>query len=165
MAALNTPFDPNAHEEMQDRSPVPAGEYMAHIVASEMKNTKTSGGQYLQLEFQIDTPQFTDRKLWARLNLVNANATAVEIAQRELTSICLAVGITQAINDSNDLHGKPLIVKVKINPASGDYAPSNSITAYKKAGNMGATGPTEGTTPAGATTPETPAATKPAWAT
>jgi len=82
MALLNKQFDPTQHEGMRDFSAIPAGEYLAHIVASEMKMTKNGQGQYLQLEFDVDSPGFSDRKLWTRLNLVNATKPAVDKAER-----------------------------------------------------------------------------------
>lgn len=172
MARLNKQFDPNQHEAMRDFSAIPAGEYLAHIVKSEMKATKNGQGQYLQLEFDIDTPGFNDRKIWTRLNLVNANEAAVEIAERELKSICDAVGVG-AIDDSNTLHGKPLIVKVRVDAATANYGESNSIVSYKSAGSMGQQTtvpgmehPEAGNTaqqPAQQPTQQTPVAEKPSW--
>ena len=134
MAQLNKTFDPAKHEEMADFSALPAGEYMAHITASEMKPTKNKQGQYLQLEFTVDSAGFTGRKTWTRLNLVNASENAVSMAERELKSICDALGLGP-ITQTEPLHGKPLIIKLKVEPASAQYGESNSIVAYKKAGN------------------------------
>lgn len=149
MAQLQQPFNSDDHEEMADFSPLAAGEYVAHIKESEMKLTKNKQGQYLELVFSVDTPGFTSRQVWARLNLINQNATAVELANRELSSICKAIGVA-AITDSNQLHGKPLIIKVKVNPATAQYSESNSIVAYKSAGSSPGPAPTQ--------TPEKPAA-------
>lgn len=134
MALLNKQFDPSQHESMRDFSPVPEGEYLARIVASEMKATKNSQGKYLQLEFDLMTPGFTTRKVWTRLNLVNANSSAVEIAERELKSICDAAGVG-AIQDSNVLHGRPMVLKLKVTPATPQFGASNQIMAYKTAGD------------------------------
>jgi len=136
MAQLNKQFNPNEHQSMMDFSALPAGEYIARITASQMKQTKNKQGQYLELEYTVSTSGFVDRKLWTRLNLVNDNPKAVEIAERELKSICDAIGVG-AINDSNMLHGKPMIVKVKVDPATPQYSEGNSIVAYKKVGDMG----------------------------
>ena len=46
-----------------------------------MKPTKTGNGQYLQLAFEIIEGEYKNRKVWARLNLENANADAVRIAR------------------------------------------------------------------------------------
>lgn len=168
MAQLNKPFNPNEHEAMRDFSPLPEGDYLAHIVKSEMKPTKNPGGQYLQLEFQIDSPGYAERKVWTRLNLVNANSNAVEIAERELKSICDAIG-TGPISDSDILHGKPLVIKLKIEPPTAQYGASNSITGYASTGTIGTQQGIQGNAVAGQgiqgnVENAAPIAEKPGWA-
>jgi hypothetical protein len=81
--------------------------------ASEMKPTKSGTGQFLQFTFEVlDGPQ-KGRKLWARLNLVNPNQTAVDIAQRELGAICRAVNVIKP-SDSAELHNKPMLITVAV---------------------------------------------------
>jgi len=53
----------------------------------------------------------------------------VQIAQRTLASICRAVGIMQP-KSSDDLKDTPFMVKVGIQPASGQYEASNSVKGY-----------------------------------
>lgn len=121
----------NAAEVQPQESfePIPVGEYNAMITDSEMKPTKNGMGEYLQLVFEVVEGDYAGRKIWARLNLVNQNQTAVDIAQRELSAICRAVGVMQP-QDSTDLHEKPLTIGVKIRQSPG-YDPSNEISAYK----------------------------------
>lgn len=121
----------NAAEVQPQESfePIPVGEYNAMITDSEMKPTKNGQGEYLQLVFEVVEGEYQGRKIWARLNLVNQNQTAVDIAQRELSAICRAVGVMQP-QDSTDLHEKPLTIGVKIRQSPG-YDPSNEISAYK----------------------------------
>ena len=116
--------EPNA-----PRDPVPAGWYRAVIEASEEKPTKAQTGSYLQLTIQIIEGEHAGRKVIDRLNLNNPNATAVEIAQRTLSSICRAVGIMTP-RDSQDLHDKPMMVKVKVKPGDASYGPSNEVDDY-----------------------------------
>jgi hypothetical protein len=68
-----------------------------------MKPTKSGSGQYLQLTFSILQGEHKNRKVYARLNLVNDNVTAVKIAKSELAAICQAVGVAE-IKDSAQLH-------------------------------------------------------------
>ena len=77
-------FDANEVEPANDLEPIPVGKYVAVITDSEMKPTKSGAGSYLQLTFQIIEGEHSGRLLWVRLNLDNPNATAVEIARREL---------------------------------------------------------------------------------
>lgn len=107
---------------------IPAGDYEACIVASEMKPTQT-GGQMLQLELQVLNGEYQNRKLWDNLNLVNANAKAVEIAKGTLSSICRAVGVMTP-KDSSELHNKPMRIKVGIRKQDG-FDDRNTIKSYK----------------------------------
>ena len=92
MADLNG-FDANNVEPAAAFDPIPAGKYLAVITDSEMKPNKAGTGSYLQLTFQIIEGEYKNRLLWARLNLDNPNATAVQIARAELSAICRAVGV------------------------------------------------------------------------
>lgn len=112
MASL-TGFDANNVPEQQEFSALPEGQYTVIATASEMKPTKNGQGQYLQMTFEVlDGPQ-KGRKVWARLNLVNGNQTAVDIAQRELGAICRAVGVMKP-NDSAELHNRPMLITVAV---------------------------------------------------
>lgn len=109
---------------------LPAGEYPVCIVESAMEPTsKGDGGKFLRLVLQVLNGEFQNRRLTERLNLVNSNAKAVEIAKGTLSAICRAVGVLTP-NDSSDLHNKPMRVKVKIEKTA-DYGEQNRITAYK----------------------------------
>lgn len=110
--------------------PVPAGWYNVMMDESEMKPTKGGDGAYLATRFNIIDGQYAGRKLFARLNLRNNNAVSQEIAFKQLSAICHAVGVIQ-VGESQELHGKPLKVKVKLRPADGEYEASNDISAYK----------------------------------
>jgi len=130
MAALN--FNAENVEPQQSFDALPPGRYEAIISGSEMKDTKAGTGQYLQLTFDVVGGQHEGRKLWSRLNLVNPNATAVQIAERELSAICHCVGIITPA-DSEELHDRPLIVDViqEMNPMSGQQ--TNRIKGYSQA--------------------------------
>src|SRR5205823_2524362 len=71
------------------------------------------------------------RQLWARLNLENPNAQAVQIARAELSAVCRAVGVL-APNDSVDLHDLPLVIHVKCRKREDTGELANVIKAYSK---------------------------------
>ena len=110
--------------------PIPAGWYNALIDQSEMKPTKDGTGSYLELRFNVIDGQYANRKIFARLNLRNSNAQAQEIAYGELSAICHATGVLH-LQDSQQVHGIPMKIKVKLRSASGDYEASNEITGFK----------------------------------
>jgi hypothetical protein len=113
---------------------IPAGWYNAAAESSELKPTKDSSpsnpAAFLQIVFKVLDGQFAGRKIFARFNIRNANPTAQEIAYRDLSALAHAVGVLQ-IGDSQQLHGIPLKIKVKVRAAQGDYEASNEITSYK----------------------------------
>jgi hypothetical protein len=124
-------FDASQVEPTTDFEPLPAGKYVAVITDSQMKPNKAGTGQYLELTFQIIEGPHKNRYLWARLNLDNPNATAVQIARAELSAICRAVGVL-APNDSIELHNLPLVIHVKCKkrPDTGEI--TNEIKGYSK---------------------------------
>lgn len=138
MAQLNfdaTQVAPNAGVA----DPVPADWYDVMIDESEMKPTKAGDGAYLQLRANIIEGQYANRKLWIRLNLQNPNQTAVDIAYADLSAICHAVGVMH-LQDSQQLHGIPLKVKVKLRPADDQYDASNEVVSFKNINeNVGGT--------------------------
>lgn len=110
--------------------PLPTGWYNVAIDESEMKPTTEGTGSYLKLRFDVLDGQYKGRKIWEQLNLRNPNAQTVEIAQKQLSAICHAVGVLKPAK-SEELHNKPLKVRVGQKPASGGYDAGNKITAYK----------------------------------
>lgn len=125
-------FDASAIEPSTSYDLLPAGTYTAMITASEMKPTKT-GGERLNLTFQVAEGEHQGRLVWAGLNLKNSNEQAVQIAMRELSAICRAVGVLTP-KASSELHDKPLKIKVKVRPAQNGYDASNEVSGYEPLG-------------------------------
>lgn len=126
MSSLGQTFDATAVEPLGTYEVLPPGKYLVQIVASEMRVTKDGRGQYLYLELDVLEGKYTGRKLFDRLNLVNANPDTVQIAQRTLSSICRAVGKMQ-VSNSEQLHLVPMIADVRVRPPNGQYGESNSM--------------------------------------
>ena len=129
--------------------PLPADWYKCVITDSEEKPTKAMTGSYLQLTIEVIEGNYSGRKVFERLNLKNQNTTAVEIAQRSLSSICRAIGVNSP-KDSEELRDKPLMVKLSVKPATpdGQYGASNDIKEYAATG-----GATASPTPAAVAAP------------
>ena len=126
MASLGQTFDASAVEPSNNYDVLPPGKYLTQVIASEMRATKDGLGQYLYLELDVLEGQYTGRKLFDRLNLVNANPDAVEIAKKTLSSLCRAVNKLQ-VSHSEQLHLIPFIADVRVRPPKGMYGESNSI--------------------------------------
>ena len=123
-------FNAEEVEPSSSFDPIPAGWYQAIISNSEMKATRDGYGEFLSLTLQVIEGQYENRLVFARLNLKNANDKAVDIARKDLAAICRAVGVMSP-QASEELHDIPLMIKVKVRPASGDYEASNDIGGYK----------------------------------
>lgn len=150
-------FDASQVGDMQTFDALPEGQYVVIATSSEMKPTKTGNGKYLQFTLEVLDGPYKNRKLFARLNLVNSNQMAVDIAQRELGAICKAVGIIKP-NDSAELHNKPMLVSVGVE-IDDKKRESNVIRKYEPVGAFNQQAPAQAapaTAPWGA--PAAPAA-------
>ncbi|MCK4415105.1 MAG: DUF669 domain-containing protein [Candidatus Eisenbacteria sp.] len=132
MADLNG-FNANNVDPATNFEPIPAGKYLAVIIDSEMKPTKSGNGHYLELTCQVIDGPYKGRLLWSRLNLDNPSPQAVQIAQGELSAICRAVGVLQP-KDSVELHNIPLLVTVKCKKRKDNGDVVNEIRGYAKKG-------------------------------
>ena len=129
MASLN--FDATQVAPDMGFEVLPAGWYDAMIDESEMRPTKDGSGAYLQLRFSIMGGFANGQKVFQRLNLQNANQTAQDIAYKQLSAICHAIGVMQ-LQDSSQLHGQPMKIKLKIRKdQTGQYNDTNEINGYK----------------------------------
>jgi hypothetical protein len=126
MALLGSTF---VTDEVEDLSynPIPADVYIVQVTKSEMKATKDATGEMLKLEFTVLEGEYSGRKIYENLNLVNKNEMAVKIARSKLKQICQACGLAQ-IEDSAELHGIPFKGLVVIEESKDPkYDPQNRL--------------------------------------
>ena len=131
MAKLPSRFNSDEHEEMADYSAMPAGNYRLKIKSSDRVENKRKTGFYYKFVFEVTEGKFSKRLLFANLNLEHINPDTVEMAEKELGSICKACGMG-SISDTDELHGLELVGKVTVKPASAQYAESNEIKNYSR---------------------------------
>lgn len=132
MAFLGQTFDATTVAPSQDYAPLPTGEYVAMIIDSNYKQTNRGDGHYLELTYQITEGPYNGRQVWARLNLDNPSPKASEIAQRDLSAICHAVGKLQ-VSDSTQLHNIPHVIRVVFEPASSKRErEGNEVKGWKR---------------------------------
>jgi len=134
MAQLPSVFNAKENEKMGGFEPIPASWYLAEITKTESKKTKAGTGSYITCQFKVLEGEYEGRFIFNLLNLDNPNPVAVEIAQKELASICEACDIDE-LEDTVELHGIPMAIRVVIAHQSG-YPPKNEIKAYKAADDM-----------------------------
>jgi hypothetical protein len=125
MAELGINFDATTVDPSAGFPVYPPGDYICHAVKSDMVDTKpkfpetVSTGKMLVIEWDILEGEFAGNKLWTRLNLVNKNPQAVTIAQGDLSAVCHATG-QMHVSNSEQLHFKPISLKVVVKPAGND---------------------------------------------
>lgn len=148
MALLD--FDSTQYEPNEGFKPIPAGDYNAVIVASEIKDNAKGTGKFLKLEFEVIDGEYKGRKVWTRLNLWNPDRDAVRIANGDMTSICRAVNVLHP-KDSCELHNLPLCISVTIKPdQNGELQNQIKIGGYREkmtAQTMAASAPAASTAP------------------
>jgi hypothetical protein len=108
-------FDVSTYEAPKRASfePLAPGDYNAMITDSQMKTTKAGTGEYLELTMQIIDGAHSGRRIWERLNVVNANKIAEEIARSQLNGIKAACNIDK-LENSEQLHDIPFVLSLDI---------------------------------------------------
>ena len=139
-------FNANDYDPDAGFDPIPAGTEVKawivpvgpedpngeHVQWKDVKPPKK--GQYLQLTWTIVEGPHKGRKVWDRLNLKNPSKEAKDIAHKTLSGICAALG-TKNLTDTQQLRGKPVVLKLKVRPAQGQFEATNEIArgGYKSA--------------------------------
>lgn len=137
MAQLPTAFNSNEHDDMNDFSCIPDDKYVMSIVKSELVRTKKSKerddnkNMMLKMQAKVLQGKYKGKIIFIQLNIVNENPTAVEIAQKELATICRACGVP-TVQDSSELHGIPMLCDVGIDDSNPEYPDKNVIRMYSK---------------------------------
>lgn len=166
MARLDETFNTNDLPEDTgggDFTPLPAGDYNVTIQDAEIKQTKSGTGQYINLKLHVDGPTHNGRLLFAMLNIKNESSVAEQIGRGQLGSILRALSI-DFLEDTDQLLGGPLCVKVAVKAASGQYAAGNDIKAYKAVGEAAAPARLLPAAPAKPAQAAAPAKAAPPWA-
>ena len=131
MAKLPSRFNSDEHDDMADYSALPAGSYRIRVKATDRVENKKKTGFYYKFVFEVMEGKFAKRLLFSNLNLEHINPDTVEMAEKELGTICKACGMV-SIEDTDELHGLELMGKVTVKPASSQYAEGNEIKNYSR---------------------------------
>lgn len=135
MAQLGTRFNSTEYDtEQRDYENLPDGIYALEVTQSEVAATSKGDGTILKLRYGVIEPeQYKDRIIFGNITLENPNAQAQEIGQKQLASLCRAVGL-QEIEDSDELHFQRFVAKVGLSKERkvGDkvYSPRNEVKRF-----------------------------------
>lgn len=112
---------------------LPPGWYSASITKAELKATKDGTGQYIAIRYDITGPSHQGRVVFGNLNIKNRSAKAEEIGRMELGNLMRAIGLSR-VQDTDQLIGGQLSIKVSIKEAEGQYEARNEVKGYKAIG-------------------------------
>jgi hypothetical protein len=140
----NINFDASEVEPYgEEPPPIPAGWYQATIVsASFVLGKSPDAGEMVHLQVEINAnehPELRGRRAFAWLCVNHQKDTPRNIAQKQLSSICHAVEDSRGtleLDDTEELVGENLMVKLKIRPASDQYPASNDIANFAASGSQ-----------------------------
>lgn len=129
LASLN--FNAATVEPSTGFKPIPAGEYDFLITGCSLKDNKEGGGKHIEVVYQCVEGAAKGRKIYERMNVVNASERAQAIGQAELSSLCRAVGVMEP-KDTKELCNK--IVRLKVGVKVKDGKEGNVVNARMAAG-------------------------------
>ena len=109
--------------------PIPAGNYVAHIISAEKKKAKANpDNEYLALTWEVIEGDFAHCRIWQNLNIINQNIDAERIAKSQLKQITDAVGLQDIYElDTDDIEFKTLNIGVVIRTDDPTYGPKNEV--------------------------------------
>ena len=132
-------FDLSGYEMSAPTSfdPMPPGDYVAIVTNSELKDTKAGDGQYIELTMQIVDGDFSGRRHWERLNIINKSDKTQEIARGHLNALLKACGVPNAKN-TEETHDVPFTLSLDLDRKEPTR---NRIVGYSPAGSAQASKP------------------------
>lgn len=138
MAKLPGAFNSDEHDDMNNYEPLPVGDYNVKIISSDEKRNKKSDaadsdefGMRLNFEMEVLDGEHKGKKLFEGLNHLHPNKQTQEISQKTLATMIRACGKINP-EETEELHGIPMVASVIITPGDGDYDPGNKIKMYKE---------------------------------
>ena len=134
MASLNETF--NSDDLPQGTNSyelLPDGWYTAKISKADIAATKDGSGQYIKMRYDITGPTHQGRVVFGNLNIRNKSQKAEEIGRQQLGEVMRAIGV-KSLQDTDQLIGGSLSIKVATKPADGQYEAGNEIKGFKALG-------------------------------
>ncbi len=116
--------------EVNSYQPLAAGMYAAKVISSEIAKTK-KGDNMLKLTFEVLGAN-KGRRIFENYMLTHSNPKAVQAGLGRLKSLAASIGIDfDQLQDTSELHGKPVGIKVKIE-SSEQYGDQNRINSFEE---------------------------------
>lgn len=131
MGFLGTTYSTDELPEGRGFEPIPVGWYEAEIKKAEVKPTKDGSGTRLNVQFSITGPTHAGRVVFAGLNIELPNSPEGQrIGKEQFGDLLRAVGL-ETIDDSDELVGFNLRIKVKTKPATEQYEANSEAAGFR----------------------------------
>lgn len=135
MAQLGTKFNATEHDtEQRDYENIPDGIYRLEVTKADVAATSKGDGTILKIQYGVIEPeQYKGRIIFGNITLENPSAQAQEIGQKQLASLCRAIGLSE-VEDSDELLFQAFVAKVGLSKQRkvGDnvYEPRNEVKRF-----------------------------------
>lgn len=118
-----------------DFEPVPAGDYQAQVIDSELTQSK-SDNTMLTLTWLVIDGEQAERLIFDRV-MLSGSDKSVAFGKRRLKTIADAIGHPNPnrIEDSGELHGLPCLITVAVRKSTEGYSDSNEVRNYHPLAN------------------------------
>jgi hypothetical protein len=129
-------FDEKRAEESAESAgegsygPLPRGEYTLEIVESEIKETKSGSGYYLNLQLKVKAPIRAGAVVFQMITLQNQNAKAVEIGREQMDLLIHSCGFKSTPN-LDQLKGQVVNAYLTIRKDE-EYGDKNAVSRFSK---------------------------------
>ena len=115
------PIDPDA------RDMIPAGWYVARITDAEVKKTRDGSGYLLSVRYSIQGGNYNGRLVFQNINVKNKSQQAEKIGRRELVTLISVTLGGDKLEDSRDLIGQYLDIRLKVQKGTNGYSDKNVV--------------------------------------
>lgn len=130
MAFLGETYETDNLPEDRSYDLLPDGWYNVTITKADLGDTKSGTGKKIDIRYDITGPTHQGRVLFGSVNIRNQSQKAEEIGRQQLGEIMRAIGLSK-VQDSDELIGGHLAVKVKTKPAENGYEARNEVSGFK----------------------------------
>lgn len=114
------------NEKMASFSAIAAGDYIAHIRESEVKETKNNG-EMVVLHWEVLDGPLTGRLIFINLNIKNSHQGIAESHRGFFNEICKLAGFPEGVEDTSQLHRKAMLVKIGVKSGRDGYDDNNIL--------------------------------------
>lgn len=130
MAFLGETYETENLPEGRSYDLLPDGWYNVTISQATLGDTKSGTGKKIDIRYDITGPTHQGRVIFGSVNIRNQSQKAEEIGRQQLGEIMRAIGLSK-VQDSDELIGGQLAVKVKTKPAENGYEARNEVSGFK----------------------------------